>query len=108
METIKKNWETMLKEKMFVPYDVPVVFIDSVIPDGDADEHEVEMFMNETRKVQQFMSMDTPYECLDSSCVNQEFTEGIPIYMDMELGNRVLGEYFLYNLFPHFNTFYSN
>ena len=56
------------------------------------DEHEVEMFMNETRKVQQFMSMDTPYECLDSSCVNQEFTEGIPIYMDMELGNRVLGE----------------
>ena len=30
----------MLKEKMFVPYDVPVVFIDSVIPDGDADEHE--------------------------------------------------------------------
>ena len=81
----------MLKEQMCVPYDVPVVFIDSVIPDGEADDFEVEMFKNETRKVQQFMNMDTPYKCLDSSCVSQEFTEGIPIYMDMELGNRVLG-----------------
>ena len=86
----------MLKEQLFVPYDVPVVFIDSVIPDGDADDYEVEMFKNETSKVHQFMSMDAPYECLDSSCVNQEFTEGIPIYMDMEMGNRVLGEHYDY------------
>ena len=91
VERIKKNWDRMLKEQMFVPYDVPVVFIDSVIPDGEADDFEVEMFKNETRKVHQFMNMDTPYKCLDSSCVSQEFTEGIPIYMDMELGNRVLG-----------------
>ena len=83
----------MLKEQMFVPYDVPVVFIDSVIPDGEAEEYEVEMFKNETSKVQQFMKMDTPYKCLDSSCANRVFTEGIPIYMDMELGNRVLGWY---------------
>ena len=77
---------------MYVPYDVPVVFIDSVIPDGDADEHEVEMFKNETSKVHQFMSLGTPYKCLDSSCVHKEFTEGIPVYMDMESGNIILGE----------------
>ena len=88
----------MLKEQLFVPYDVPVVFIDAVIPDGEAEEYEVEMFKNETSKVHQFMTSNrnNPYECLDSSCVNQEFTEGIPIYMDMDMGNRVPGRYIYY------------
>ena len=94
---IKKSWDKTLREELYVPYDVPVVFIDSHIPDGEAEKYEVEMFKNETSKAQQFMSVDTPYKCLDSSCANQQFTEGIPIFMDMERrGNRILGENWQY------------
>ena len=98
---IKKSWGKVLREEMYVPYDVPVVFIDSHIYDGEADQYEIEMFNNETSKALQFMSTDTPYKCLDASCAKQQFTEGIPIFMDtkhgndiiMELGNQGLGEH---------------
>ena len=85
----------MLKQEIFVPYDVPVVFIDSVIPDGDAEDYEVEMFQNETRKVLTFMKEGSPYKCTDATCKEVGFTDGIPIYMDTQFGNRVFSKLFV-------------
>ena len=85
---------------MHVNYDVPVVFIDPVIFDGEADPEEIEIFHNETKvekftfhlylettkyfdvphqKVYDFIRKNDPYICADEEgCSNKDPTKGIP------------------------------
>ena len=71
MDQIKKGWEDTLKKKMLVPYDVPVIFIDSVIDDGYAEDFEIKTFKEETEKLLNFTKNGEPYVCSDVTCKGQ-------------------------------------
>ena len=97
---------------MEVNYNVPVVFIDSFIPDGDAEPEEIEIFHNETKvektfhlflletnkyfdvphqKVYDFIRKNYPYICADEEgCSSKDPTKGIPIVTGQE-GNTKTG-----------------
>ena len=87
MEQIKKGWEDTVKKKMLVPYDVPVIFIDSVIEDGYADDFEINTFEEETSKLLNFTENGEPYVCSDVTCKDYTYSSGVPVSMDMQMGD---------------------
>ena len=76
---------------MNVVYQVPVVFIDSVIEDGFAEKIEIKRFEEETNIVAKFLSTDDPYICPDGSCRSTGYSAGIPTSLDSDLGNTKFG-----------------
>ena len=80
-----------LRNEMSVVYQVPVVFIDSVIEDGHAEEIEKKRFQEETNIVKKFLESDDPYICSGGSCRNSDFSSGIPISLDTDLGTTKFG-----------------
>ena len=79
---------------MHIAYEVPVVFIDSVIDDGFADPEEIDAFKEETSKVTEFLKTDDPYRCNDATCSNTDYSQGIPYSLDTEIGNTKTGLFF--------------
>ena len=75
---------------MHIAYEVPVVFIDSVIDDGYADKEEIDAFREETSKVTEFLKTDDPYRCNDDTCRNTQY-DGIPYSLDTEIGDTKTG-----------------
>ena len=81
---------------MDVVYQVPVVFIDSVIDDGFAEEIEIKRFEEETNTVRKFLNTDDPYRCTESSCGSSGFSSGVPMSLHSDVGNTKFGGQILY------------
>ena len=66
----------------------------SVIEDGHADPGEIKMFEEETEKVWEFLTKmhEDPYSCSVGSCRNTDFSSGIPLSLDTDMGNTKLGK----------------
>ena len=65
-----------------------------MIEDGYAEPREIEMFEEETRKIYEFMMkmFEDPYSCSLGSCRNTDFSSGIPLSLDTDMGNTKLGK----------------
>ena len=91
---------------MNIAYQVPVVFIDSVIEDGYAETEEIDAFNEETSKVTEFLKTDDPYRCTYDTCRNTDYSNGIPISLDTEMGNMKKG-WFLNDIMIYIIVFIS-
>ena len=92
-EAVRRQWDSMLKEEMGVTYDVPVVFIDPEILDGDADKKEIKIFELETEKLKNFTSLGNPYECSSNTCKQTSFSAGLPTLEDTDVSSKRYGDY---------------
>ena len=63
-----------------------------MIEDGLAEAGEIEMFEEETTKVLEFLQSDDPYSCTVGSCRNTDYSSGIPLSLDTDMGNVKLGK----------------
>ena len=75
---------------MKIAYEVPLVFIDSVIDEEFSDPEEYDTFKEETSKVIEFLKTDDPYRCNDT-CRSTDYSNGIPYSVDNERGNTKTG-----------------
>ena len=50
------------------------------------------MFEEETTKVLEFLQSDDPYSCSVGSCRNTDYSSGIPLSLDTDMGNVKLGK----------------
>ena len=65
-----------------------------MIEDGIAEDREVEMFQKETSEIWEYLMkmQDDPYSCSDESCRNTDFSSGVPLSLDTDMGHTKLGK----------------